>query len=174
MSAKEIRELTAQTLEIMSILDRTEEFADCILWTGATGESGHPIYKPTGCPCTLVRRAMFRLVGGELERRVPIDTTCGEKLCLNEAHLVKSTTKNIAKKAARRGAWSGKARAAKIAAKKRRDCKLTIEIAREIRMSPETGPVLAARHNIHRSLVTRIKAGDAWKDYSNPFSGLIA
>lgn len=166
--------LVDQTLEMMKIIERTEEYADCHLWTGATGDSGHPIYKPTGCGCILVRRAMFRLNGGELEHRVPIDTTCGEKLCVNPGHLVKSTPGAIAKKAALRGKWSGKARCAKIAEAKRKNCKLTMEAAREIRMSSETGPVLAARHGVNRSLITSIKLGKAWKDYSNPFAGLMA
>jgi hypothetical protein len=165
----------ADTLSLMDIIERTEELADCLLWTGATGKSGHPIYKPYGCPCTLTRRAVFRLTVGELVHREPIDTTCGEKLCLNPSHLVRSTVSKIGKRAAKTGAWSGLARRAKIAKTKRGQMKLTEEKAREIRESAESGPVLAERYGVNKSLVNNIKRGVAWRDYTpNPWAGLGA
>lgn len=168
--------LIDETLEIMRILDSTVEEADCILWTGATGSTGHPIYKPRGCGCTLVRRAVFALTKGELGYRVPIDTKCGERKCINPAHLFESTTQQVAKRAAKRGAFSSATRGAKIAKAKRAKGKLTIEIAREIRMSDESGPVLALRYGVDKSLINGIKAGRAWKEYgnSNPFAGLMS
>ena len=168
--------LVAESLECMRLLDSTVEFAEgCLLWTGATSNTGHPIYKPYGCPCTLVRRAVFAFSGGVLEYRVPIDTTCGERTCINPAHLVKTTRKAIGKKASARGAWSGKARCAKIAKAKRAQAgtKLDMDQARSIRMSSETSRALAQRYGINRTLIQRIKAGRAWKDYTNPFAGLM-
>lgn len=167
--------LIAETLEIMRLLDSTVEEADCILWTGATSKAGYPIYKPRGCGCTLVRRAMFELTKGSLLPRVPIDTKCEERKCINPDHLFQSTTQQVAKRAAKRGAWGGARRAAKIAASKRATGKLTIEQAREIRMSDESGPVLALRYGVDKSLINGIKAGRNWKEYSstNPFAGLM-
>ena len=40
-------------------------------------------------------------------------------------------------------------------------------------MSTESGPALADRYGVNRSLINRIKRGDAWKDYTNPFGGLM-
>lgn len=176
MKAKRIltQTLIDETLQLMAIIERTEESGDCLLWTGATGDSGHPIYKPHGCPCTLVRRDVYRLAVGPLFPRKPIDTRCDDKLCISPKHLFQSTTSKVAKKAAARGAWSGIDRAIKIATTKRGTMKLTTEKAREIRFSDEPGPVLAARYGVNRSLITNIKRGTAWKDYSNPFAGLIA
>lgn len=168
------RVLVADTLELMKLVERTEEFGDCYLWTGSTTNQGYPTYSPFGCGCKLVRRAIFALNGGVLEPRVPIVTTCDEKLCINPAHMSASTVSAVGKAAGKRGAWRGKTRCAKIAATKRKTGKLTIEIAREIRMSNETGPVLAERHGVNRTLITKIRSGDAWKDYSNPFAGLMA
>ena len=152
---------------------RSDEFGDCWLWAGATSSTGHPIAKPSGCKCTLVRRLAFSLAGNTLTPRAPIGTVCGHKLCVNPEHLRETTTAAIAKHAGARGAFSSKARCAKIAQAKRKQGKLTMDIAREIRMSPDTGRVLAARFGVDRSLVTRIKNGTAWRDYSNPYFGLM-
>lgn len=167
--------LIQETLDCMLIHERSVEFADCMLWSASTNDAGHPQYKPVGRACTLVRRDVYRLSGRELHKRVPIDTRCGEKACINPDHLFESTTSAIALRAGARGAFSSKARCAKIAAAKRSKAKLPggMETAREIRMSSETGTVLAARHGIDRSLVNRIKRNLAWKDYSNPFAGLM-
>lgn len=167
--------LEAETLELMRLIERTEEYADCHLWTGSTTRQGYPTYKPYGCGCKLVRRAVFALNGGTLNFRVPVEMTCDEKLCINPAHMKASTFAQIGKRAGARGAWSGKVRASKIAAAKRAShAKLNIELAREIRLSIEPTKVLAARHNVDRSLINGIKAGTRWKDYSSPFAGLTA
>ena len=166
--------MAADTLQVMAILEHTEEFADCILWTSAVGATGHPIYKPHGCPCTLVRRDVFRLAGGSLIPRQPVDSTCGELRCVNPDHLFQSTTSAIAIKAGKKGAFSSKTRCAKIAAAQRAKAKLTMDQARTIRMSGESGPVLATRYGVNRSVINNIKLGRSWKDYKNPFSALMA
>jgi len=167
-------DLARQMLEMMKLLDRTEEVADCLLWTGCTTKQGYPTYKPFGEPCSLVRRVMFELNGGVLEPRVPVVTTCGEKLCIHPGHLKQSTTKAVAHAAAKRGAFSSRARAAKIAASKRKTAKLTLEDARAIRLSTETGPTLAALYGVDRSLITGIKAGTRWREYSSVWGGLMS
>lgn len=162
------------TLEVMRILESTEPDDKCIIWTGIVGSTGHPIYKPTGCRvCALVRREVYRLGGRTLIARQPIDTTCGDRLCVNDAHLVQSTISKIAIKAAKRGAFSSLSKGLKIAMTKRGTMKLTEAQAREIRHSTETGPVLAARYGIDKSQANKIKRGEAWRDYSNPFAALM-
>ncbi len=170
-----LQALIDTTLAMMALIDRTDELADCHLWRGSTS-GGHPTYTPPGGDCTLVRRAMYQLAGGRLQYRVPIDVSCDEPLCINPAHMLRSSTRKIGQKAAARGGWKTKARAAKIAATKRTgpQAKLTIEQAREIRLSAETGPVLAARYGVNRAVITGIRAGTRWRDYSNPFAGLMA
>jgi len=167
------RVLITQTLEMMKLIEKTEEFADCFLWTGATSDQGYPIYKPFDKPCTLVRRKMFELNGGALEPRVPIVTTCGEKSCIHPAHLEKSTTQAVAKAAGDRGALSTHSRRAKIAAAQRKHSKLTLDDARAIRVSTESGPVLAERYGVHRTLISGIKAGTRWREYSGHWAGLM-
>lgn len=165
----------SEILEVMAIIERTDEIADCMIWNGGVGESGHPIYKPYGGVCTLVRRAMFSFAIGPLEKRKPIDVKCGEKRCVNPAHMVRSSVAEIAKKAAARGAFSSLARRAKIAKSKRKNGKLTEEKAQEIRESSESTKILAERYGVNKSLINGIKLGKFWRDYSpNPWAGLGA
>jgi len=164
---------TAAMLELMSLADRAVEDNNCYLWDGAVTESGHPIYKPHGCGCTLVRRRVFELCGDDLKPRVPIDTRCGNKECINRAHLFQSSSSAIGKKAAKRGAFSSLSRRIKIAATKRKKGKLTPEMAEEIRNSSESGPVLALKYGVDKSLINNIKRGKAWQNYASPWAALL-
>ena len=154
--------------------DRSDEVGECWLWKQAVSKGGYPIMKVQGCGCQLVRRVAAKLAGHELAPRQPVATSCDEKLCVNPAHCKPSTIRAIAKKAGKAGAWSTPKRSAKIAAAKRAKGKLTAEQAAEIRASTESGPILAARFGIHKSMVNNIKCGDSWRDYTSPFAGLAA
>lgn len=160
-------------ITIQDIKDRTEELGECWIWQQGTS-NGLPQMKVKGCACKLVRRIVVAIDGRPAEPGQPVAVTCGEKLCVNPKHLKPSTTRAVARRAARKGAWKGMVRCARIAATKRASGKLTIEIAREIRLSEEPGPALAKKYGVDRSLITRVRAGKAWKDASNPFSSLGA
>lgn len=173
--------LVDETMLMMRVVMNVEQVGNCWEWTGATSSTGHPIInlrqKIDGMPrtgCNLVRRFVYMLNGGELKHRQPIDCRCSNKLCVNPAHLFQSTSQKVAKKAAKRGMWSGEARSRKISAKKRQQSKLNPSIAADIRLSNESGPILAERYGVNKSLVNSIKRGEIWKDYSSPFAGLGA
>lgn len=158
------------------ILEGADEYGDCLIWRGAKNTTGgYPVMK-TDSKNELVRRLVFTLNGGTLKPRQPVAMLCGEKCCVNPAHMKSSSTREIAQMAAKRGAFVNPTRGAKIAQKRRASdtAKLTMEVAREIRMSNETGPVLAARYGVNKTVINGIKAGKRWKDYRNPFAQLMA
>lgn len=173
--------LIDETMLMMRVVMNIEEVGDCWEWTGAVSSTGHPIInlrQPIeGMPragCSLVRRFVYMLAGHKLLPRKPIDCRCNNKLCVNPAHLFQSSIQKVAQKAAKAGAWTGEARARKISAKKRAKAKINMTIAQEIRLSSESGPTLAARYGVDKSLVNNIKRGVIWRDYSSPFAGLGA
>jgi hypothetical protein len=171
--------LVKESMLMMRVVMNIEDDGECWTWKGAVNHAGHPIihlrqsvFGHKGC--FTVRRYVFLLTNGFLLPRQPIGCTCGDKLCVNPAHLFQSTVSKVAKLAAKNGAWQGQDRAIKISRAKRATAKLDAEKAMEIRCSEESGPVLAARYGIDRSLVNSIKRGKVWRDYSSPFAGLGA
>lgn len=164
-------------LEMMRILDSTEEVGDCLIWQKSDNGDGRPHYKP-GFPGLgkLVHRAVFKLSGGKVGYGQPLACRCNERMCVNPDHYYPSNYKQCAAIASKRGAYINPAKWAKIAKTKReRNAKLTIEIARVIRLSDESGPVWAERLGVDPSVPNGIKAGTRWKEYpnSNPFAALI-
>jgi hypothetical protein len=157
------------------IKSRCNEVGECWIWNSTLSNNGYPIVKVDG-RCQLVRRIAYRHkpFAKELAPRQPVVAGCDQRLCVNPACLTASSVAQVSKIAGKAGKLSGLAKSVKIAMSKRKTAKLNMDIARVIRMSTETGPVLAARYGIDKALVNRIKSGGAWKDYSNPFMGLMA
>jgi hypothetical protein len=174
--------LIDETMLMMRVVMNIEEEGDCWMWTGTTTNKTnlpiinlrHPVPGMPRTGCALVRRFVYVLNGGELKPRQPIDTKCGNKLCVNPAHLFQSTIQKVAKKAAKKGAWTGEARARKISQAKRKTAKLTMEKATGIRLSSESSADEAARHGVNISVIKSIRRGVIWRDYSSPFAGLGA
>ena len=49
-----------------------------------------------------------------------------------------------------------------------------MEKAQEIRASDKPCHVLALVYGVDKSMVSRVRRGEAWRDYSSPFAGLGA
>lgn len=160
-------------MDLQTIRERCEEVGDCWIWQGCASP-GYPLVKINGRGAVLVRRLVCELDGRPPAPRQPVASRCNEKLCCNPAHLFPSSIQAIAKAAAKRGAFSGADRAAKIAATKRAAGKLTMQKAREIRMRTEAAHVLAPIYGVDKSLINKVRSGRAWRDMSSPFAGLGA
>lgn len=166
------QEWCSAMLMLMRVVDHTEEYGECVVWTGYKQSNGFPQIKIDG-KAKLVRRVVFESCGDSLKTKEPVAMKCGERSCVNRSHMFRSSSQAIAKKAAANGAFSTLARRSKIAATKRKSSKLTMEQAREIRLSSEKSKDLAKAYGVDKSLINKIKRNVAWVEFTSPFSGLF-
>lgn len=161
-------------ITLKEIHDRCDEIGTCWIWRDATSKGGYPIIKRGG-PCLYVRRVVVELSGNPPAPRQPVITTCNDKLCCNPLHVECSTTAKVGQAAAKRRAFSSLSRRMKVAAAKRASpsAKLTMEKAREIRLSTKTGKELAKEYGVHLSVIKGVRQNRMWVDFSSPFAGLM-
>jgi hypothetical protein len=154
---------------------RIIEEGDCWIWTGPrTWNTRTPLVSHGG-NMVPVRRLILTLKGQPIPAFV--STSCGCRECVNPAHFTLRTAKEHAQvmcDAANEP--SPKAiRIAKVAATKRKQGKLTMEQAREIRNGDMTCDEAAAMYGVDRSLASKIRRGESWREFgaANPFAGLM-
>lgn len=147
-----------------------DDLTGCLIWRGSvTNGNGYPQMRFAG-RAALVRRVAYMLIRGRIlpGRQIGLQPSC-HCLCVDPDHLAQRTRSQ-----AITGHQVAPAVRAKIARTKReRHGKLTPAIASEIRMSSDTYQALADRYGVNKSLVGRIRRGEAWRDYANPFTSLI-
>ena len=151
---------------------RSHEVGDCWLWRLAVGKTGYPIMSPRQTGESLVRRVAARLAGLPLQQGCLVVTSCGEKCCVNPAHMRLSDHKRVAAAAREAGAYRRLPRRAKIAAAKRASSKLTMEDARAIRASGERLRDIAAAYGVSLGTIKSIRSGSTWREYGSPWAGL--
>ena len=163
---------TIHTIE--SLMALTTEEGDCRLWDKYLG-NGVPMVFHDG-KLIQVRKLLLLLQGIEVRTRYTAPT-CNNPLCVEPSHIVQRTSKQQHAHMARQvsASPSNHSRIIKITKARREQVgKITQEQAIEIRMSDESGPVLAGRFGITRSMVNRIKRGQSWaQEFGNPFSSLF-
>lgn len=77
----------------MRFWTKVRKTAECWEWTGAIGGGGYGRFmRPEGA-VIMAHRYSFELHGGMLEEELDIDHICGNRLCVNPAHLRKVTRK---------------------------------------------------------------------------------
>jgi hypothetical protein len=157
-----------------SLLARAVEEGECLIWQGYSIRKT-PQVDHEG-KMTSVRKLLVTLAGGEIREGSFFGVTCGTVDCICPAHIIQRSPKGQLKAMAK-AANSGTVKAQRVRkmtqTRRKLLAKLDMETATVIRNSEESGPVLAERYGITRSLVNRIKRGDQWRDTSNPFAGLL-
>ncbi len=162
----------------MSLIERIHarciEEGDCWIWQGGcAGKCREQPQISIDGQKLYVRRVLYTL-----RRQIPIGkgitTTCQTFRCVNPAHLAESTKAQRMLRAAAQGKFSSTVRRAKIAANKQAlHSKLTREQAMEIRYSDGNTRETAKAYGISASLVSCIRRGIRWREYSSPFAGLV-
>jgi hypothetical protein len=150
------------------IQHRTRDDAGCAVWRFSCC-NGHPAMRHEG-KTKLVRRAIWEDLHGQIAEGEVIRMTCETVNCVHPDHMELTTYRKIAKDCGKQGLMSGKTRSAKIAATKQsKYSTLTKEQVIEIKNSPQTGRHFAKKYCISENLVSKIRTGKTWKDWSNPF-----
>jgi hypothetical protein len=142
----------------------------CLIWKDGMCRS-RPVGRING-RTKQVRREIWEQQKG---RPMPVNfyAVCkhGVDECVEPSHVIGVTRSAVQKKrgkplsAAHRqaiaeGRWGGRS-------------KLSAEKAAEIRASDEPRRVLAERYGVSERLVTMVRSGEIWRDYSSPFAGLF-
>jgi len=100
-----------------------------------------------------------------------VTTNCGNKRCINPDHLRVVGRKTVFKIAT--SDYKNPVRSAKLSAYAREHrAKLTMDQAREIRVSDKTHKQLALEYGVCKATIGNIKTGKIWKETGNLWRGL--
>lgn len=171
--SKPPRQRKVHTLD--TLLACTQEVGDCLEWTGNCMNKGHPVVNHDGKQW-MVRRLVLTLTGKHIKSRYVVGTTCGNRRCINPAHLVQlSPQRRMVVMARASAATHSQARSCKVAKTKRAgpQAKLTDDQVRAIRAGTESQRATAALYGVSQHLIASIRLGRRRRDFSNPFAGLI-
>lgn len=141
-----------------------------MLWTGPTNGSGYPMVSVERKNRPL-RTIMAELMQKQKQKHQVMTTTCKNISCINPEHLRVANKSSVLKMSHER--YNDPIRAAKISAHARATkAKLTIEQARDIRVSEKTHRELALEYGVNKATIGNIKAGRTWKETGSLWRGL--
>lgn len=162
---------SSQTVE--SLLANCDEVGDCFEWKGYFC-NGTPMVSHGGTMKS-VRRLMLELHAVEIPAgHFVFPRRCKNERCICREHMA---VESQAKRASRIGALASgnpMRNRAVSATRRRLHAKLTIEQAREIRLSEDSYADLAIRYGVSKTMVGNIKRNVYWKEHVTPFAGLGA
>lgn len=156
-------------MTLVEILKRTKECGDCLLWTGACNGAGQP-----SMHSTTARRAVYELANGPIPEGKKVGVDCGQVKCLNPKHLIARTVSEISKISNARAAVRRKRQTKTAATNRAKMGKITMDIAREIRLSDKSGLEWASELKCSPSLISLVRNNKSWVEHSSPFAGLMA
>lgn len=154
---------------LAALMARTATDGNCRVWLGHCDSVGSP--KITiHYQKYFVRRLVWQLLHGPIAKGGQIGATCGTPGCTAPAHLVCRTRSQALK-----GRPIPIERRIRIALTQRAKAatKLTPEQVAEIRASTEPANALDKRYGLSNGRASFIRRGLAWRDYANPFAGLV-
>lgn len=166
---------TSHTVE--SLLSRTDEYGDCLIWTGYSGNNTPQVFHDG--KMTSVRGLLWKLLGKKVpDGKLYYRAICKQDGCVNPEHTRCDTEEKHMQRLSQpemRTAAGEAIRAAKISQHRRKLSRIPEETIQEILISNESGPELERRLGISRSLVSQYRRGRIGATRaSNPFQGLGA
>jgi len=168
--------MTVHTVE--SLLARTVEVGDCLEWTGYY-QNGTPYVCVGHKTMVSVRKVLAGMLDLGGRNSVYWSVTCANPRCVNPEHIIGRNRGQHMAHMAKNVDHAGARRVAKLqaSARARGVTKVGGEAEAEaIRLDPRSCAAVAQEYGISKSLVSKIKRGDAWRPVSaaaNPWAGLM-
>lgn len=149
-------------------LARVIERDGCLIWAGHISGGGKVPQVRIDYRLHSVNRVIWELTHN---RKVPsglrVGASCGFDGCVHPDHLAARKVGVLT-----RGIPMTSERKMRIAMARRASSSRTQADANAIRLDPRPAIQLVQEYGIHHSQICRIRRGEAWRDYSNPFAGL--
>lgn len=167
------RKKTVHTLE--SLLARTEDYGDCMEWTGYCQNKAP--YIQHGDEFLAVRKLIWRLLGNDTTGKLLYGNKCGNKKCVNPDHIAPRNMKAHATMMAKNVDHQSITRVAKLSKAAQKRKALTDEQVSNILLDHRSTREIADDFGVSKTLICRIKAGRSHKMVNaknNPFWGLMA
>jgi hypothetical protein len=162
---------TKPTLELIEAKSHWD--GDCLIWGG--GVAHNAPYMSVNKKSTPVRRWIAENLQGKKTKGLFVTFTCDCNLCVNPDHVVVVTRAKMQKMHADRLQYaSNPVRRAKLAKAARARFNTSEEDVEKARNDPRSIRVVAAELGRSFDFVQKIRSGETWKTYGNPFSGLGA
>lgn len=156
-------------MSLDTILARTVEEGDCLLWQGRIS-NGSPVLYLDGAYRT-VRRLVWEAANGPIKPGLHPSCRCREPACVRLEHIRLLTIKQIAQLAAREGRFSSLTRRASLAAAARKRSRLTPEQVARIRAA-DSAASIARELGIAKSTASKIRRGESWRTLGASVFGL--
>lgn len=159
---------------IDKLLEQAVRVDRCLEWTGSLSK-GIPVARVPGWRDLMAVRRMVLLEQGPIEPGKLASTTCGNRLCINPAHVRPMTRKMVQRKTAQVNPYhKNPVRSAKIAAKAKARRVLDDATAEAIRLDPRPLRVIAKELGVSFSVPQMIRSGKTYREAAgNPWGGLF-
>lgn len=161
-----------QTLE--TILARTDEVGECLEWQGIM-RNGTPQIR-IDRKLLSVRRVIRGLQGNPVSAKMFLATSCCNQKCVHPDHIMARTKTQHMQAMGKLVQHNHPVRIAKLQKVKASERKLDATGLALVLTDPRRAQDVADELSVSKSLVTRIRRGDAYRQVNataNPFAGLI-
>lgn len=152
---------------------RCEEVGECWEWQGAVQKrSRTPVMRHNGKQ-QCVRRWLAEALGRAVDGKV-VTYRCRNHLCCKPEHLQVMTEMELRRRTSKtQQRLFSMPRRQRAAEARRVTAKLTPEQVENIREDIRPQRAIAKAFGISQTTVSRIKRGEMWRDYTNPFFQLL-
>jgi hypothetical protein len=160
---------TIEGITLNWLHERVKDEDGCLVWQKCISGNGVP-QGYIGGKVVTVRRFLWNESHEEpCPANMQVRPKCNNPLCVKPSHLRAYPKNEFHKGKAHALPWRNA-----YAQTARANSRFSDELINEIRDSQEPGRVLAERHGMSETYVSRIRRGKARQDYTNPYLQLMA